>query len=60
MQKVELNQCIKFKYLGIDILATASSPAHILKRRMHLAKVAFIRIRNHAQLLGLSNCRIRI
>ena len=49
-----------FKYLGIDIHANSKSPHALLHRRLHLAKVAFLKIRNNAQLLGLSNCRVRL
>ena len=49
-----------FKYLGIEISSSARSPTHILQSRLKAAKTAFYRIRNNAQLLGLSNCRVRL
>ncbi len=60
VNKVKLQQCDVFKYLGIEIKSTARSPSHILYSRLKQAKIAFYRIRNNAQVLGLSNCRVRL
>ena len=60
VNKVKLQQCTTFKYLGIEIQENSRSPTHILQSRLKAAKIAFHRIRNNAQLLGLSNCRVRL
>ena len=46
--------------MGVEIVADATSPAHILHCRVVKAKIAFAKIRNNARLLGLSSCRVRL
>ncbi len=60
VNKVQLQECQVFKYLGIEIKSTVRSTTHILYTRLKHAKVALLRIKNNAQMLGLNNCRVRL
>ena len=60
VDQVQLQQCDTFKYLGIEIKANSKSPGHILSVRVKQAKIAFLRIKNNARLLGLQNSRVRL
>lgn len=60
VNKVQLQECQVFRYLGIEIKSTGRSTTHIFYTRLKQAKVALLRIKNNAQLLGLNNCRVRL
>ncbi len=56
----ELEIVAAYKYLGLIVDSTQSSPSSMLSARIEKAMHAFYKIKNHARLLGLFNRRVRI
>ncbi len=56
----KLQQVESYIYLGHELHAKARCPSLLLQQRILCAKRAFYSVQCSAQLLGLSNCRVRV
>ena len=50
----------QFRYLGLNLVDSSTSPDHVLRDRLECARKAFNAIRANARRLGLHNRRVRV
>ena len=60
IEKKEVKSVKEFKYLGLILANTSTTPGTLLQARINKANSVFYAIRANCRLLGISNVRVKL